>query len=494
MLNDMDSTIFASYGNEILNEYNEYIKKLYVNFSTNQHDFSFNSIESYIALSVNNIKNIIFNATRYFIKNIVDTSLVDYTKKIFLSKNIKLIVKEKKVKSILTIIGKFTYSRTVLTPKTLEDRNNLSKIINLKTIIPFDLFFKTFFYSNKISETFMLEIAHLAITINSYEKARYIISRMYNIKISHESIRCITNVVGKVVYNYETKISKRIIAKKENFLKLKPRKKGYGILEMDGSFIFKEEYGEKIIRSWGEVKIALLSSSDELVEYKNSEGKVEYKIGKRNYTCFFGCYEDFKKYVLAEYVKNKYFLYENLIILGGGAKWIRSFKEEFFPNSIQILDFFHVAEHAYEYAKFVFKNESEAKQNFHKWCKMLKNSEIEELLNILNKYSSIEHPKDITNFREYLISNKDCIDYKKYIANGYFIGSGAIESANKYVTQSRLKHPGMCWKKENAQYLLTLKSKDCSDSWVKVEKIFLNCVNLKFKNLNFFIHITSIQI
>ena len=39
--------------------------------------------------------------------------------------------------------------------------------------------------------------------------------------------------------------------------------------------------------------------------------------------------------------------------------------------------------------------------------------------------------------------NKDKIDYSRYEHNGWFVGSGAIESSNKTVTQLRLKQAGM---------------------------------------------------
>ena len=37
----------------------------------------------------------------------------------------------------------------------------------------------------------------------------------------------------------------------------------------------------------------------------------------------------------------------------------------------------------------------------------------------------------------------DKIDYPEYMAQGYFVGSGAMESANKVLVQRRLKQAGM---------------------------------------------------
>ena len=57
------------------------------------------------------------------------------------------------------------------------------------------------------------------------------------------------------------------------------------------------------------------------------------------------------------------------------------------------------------------------------------------------------------------------MNYKYYREQNYFVGSGAIESANKYVVQFRLKEPGSSWVIENAQFIATLRAKLCSDLW-----------------------------
>ena len=68
----------------------------------------------------------------------------------------------------------------------------------------------------------------------------------------------------------------------------------------------------------------------------------------------------------------------------------------------------------------------------------------------------------------YLSNNRDCINYPSYVAAGYFIGSGVIESGNRSVMQERLKLPGMRWSVESAQFVLALKCKYDSNLWESV--------------------------
>ena len=56
----------------------------------------------------------------------------------------------------------------------------------------------------------------------------------------------------------------------------------------------------------------------------------------------------------------------------------------------------------------------------------------------------------------------------EYLAKGYFIGSGAIESGNKIVLQKRLKLAGMRWNVPTAQCMLTIRARVESGLWDEV--------------------------
>ncbi len=65
------------------------------------------------------------------------------------------------------------------------------------------------------------------------------------------------------------------------------------------------------------------------------------------------------------------------------------------------------------------------------------------------------------------------IDYKTYKEKGYYIGSGAIESANKTVIQQRMKQSGMRWSLNGAQYIAALRANHESNNWDEViEEIY----------------------
>jgi hypothetical protein len=55
--------------------------------------------------------------------------------------------------------------------------------------------------------------------------------------------------------------------------------------------------------------------------------------------------------------------------------------------------------------------------------------------------------------------------YDIFRKKGYYIGSGVIESAHKYIVASRLKQAGMRWSMKNANALIWLRSIYFEDRW-----------------------------
>ena len=68
----------------------------------------------------------------------------------------------------------------------------------------------------------------------------------------------------------------------------------------------------------------------------------------------------------------------------------------------------------------------------------------------------------------YLEKRRDQIRYVEFQAQGYPIGSGAVESANKLVVEARLKGLGMHWARAHVDPMLALRTVVCSDRWEEV--------------------------
>ena len=155
-----------------------------------------------------------------------------------------------------------------------------------------------------------------------------------------------------------------------------------------------------------------------------------------------------------------------IVIISDGARWIKNFKDTYCKglDVVHILNFSHLKENVYKFANAFSEERTLVRPG-------LRRSVISSIVGKLDEAFAMTEPlKDkkqprIPNIHTYLTNNTDCIDYPSYIAAGYFIGSGAIESGNKSTMQSRLKLPGMSWDITTAQYVLSAKMKYESGKW-----------------------------
>lgn len=157
-----------------------------------------------------------------------------------------------------------------------------------------------------------------------------------------------------------------------------------------------------------------------------------------------------------------------IVCIGDGAKWIWKTMDELFPKDrlhsgiVEIVDWYHAIEKIGDIKKEIF-TEKEKGDRFYEQCKEhLKKGNIEVIEQILEELRDnqklIERKGFVDEKLKYFMNNKKRMRYDKFKEQGLCIGSGAIESANKYVVQRRLKLQGMKWNEENANYMVHLRA------------------------------------
>jgi hypothetical protein len=385
------------------------------------------------------------------------------------------------------MFGQFTILRTALIPSTKNDKIKLANSVDKKMIFPLDEAFGIDKLPYKISVAAMLEIVHWVQAIHSYDQASKEIKRNTAINLNEDTIRSVANTIGALVF-------RRDIARTEESWTLfnsgrlifPQKKKDYDFyIETDGAMIHTRKpnehkhsiAGEKQDTTensdspehkskWMENKLGMVFSSDNFYLWKDRNGKLQRKIGKREYISLIGPAEIFKKHLLATALRNGYGQYKQTILLSDGATWIRLMKEELFPDAQQILDYYHLAENVTNFAKNIFSlDETKYKPWAQIICKMLRKSKYNIVLKELNLLNKNVLSKSKFDLSQYILNNIKNIDYATYEERGWYIGSGAIESANRTVLQYRLKQAGMRWNQETGQNIVTLMSKAKSNLW-----------------------------
>jgi len=160
-----------------------------------------------------------------------------------------------------------------------------------------------------------------------------------------------------------------------------------------------------------------------------------------------------------------------------GAEWEQKFVDLHRPDAVRILDWGHAAEYVAAAGQAVF---GAGTTGFEQWFKVqlheLKHGDPQ---NVLGKLGGLreelalqigdgqesEALKTVVTSLQYLEKRQEQIRYADFGAAGYPIGSGAVESANKLVVETRLKGSGMHWAREHVDGMVALRNVVCSGRW-----------------------------
>ena len=93
--------------------------------------------------------------------------------------------------------------------------------------------------------------------------------------------------------------------------------------------------------------------------------------------------------------------------------------------------------------------------------------ELERLRSLMQEMGQPDAVETLDKSLHYLRERREMISYAKFRAQGYPIGSGSVESANKLVVQSRMKQAGMRWDPSHVNPMLAMRNLACNERWVE---------------------------
>jgi hypothetical protein len=164
-----------------------------------------------------------------------------------------------------------------------------------------------------------------------------------------------------------------------------------------------------------------------------------------------------------------------LCVVADGAAWIWKRVQEMFPTAKQVLDYYHCAEYVYALANAQYGKET---RKGREWVeatltRLFHNQKTQVLAGIKRMVpSSSEAEKKIATTLQYLSKHKGRLDYGAAKRGGYHIGSGAIESANKFIGHVRLKRSGAWWYPTKANNILKLRCAKYNGTYDKIMELY----------------------
>jgi len=146
-----------------------------------------------------------------------------------------------------------------------------------------------------------------------------------------------------------------------------------------------------------------------------------------------------------------------VIYLGDGAAWVWEIARTCFASATQILDYYHASQHVAALAKAVCHDEGVAQNWTVRWQDLIYDSQLDLVLTEARSAAGATPSAEAQREIEYLENHRERMDYRRYRANGWFIGSGVVEAGCKHVVGQRLKQSGMFWTETGATAVLSLR-------------------------------------
>ncbi len=149
-----------------------------------------------------------------------------------------------------------------------------------------------------------------------------------------------------------------------------------------------------------------------------------------------------------------------LCAIGDGAPWIWKWVEELFPSARQILDYYHCSRYLHAVAEAQYGTDAaRASHWLEATLARLFCGEGTGVVWGLQRMQAVseEAEEAIGTALTYLQKRLHQVDFGSHRKGGYPIGSGAIESAHRFIGHVRLKRSGAWWYKENSNAILALR-------------------------------------
>lgn len=232
------------------------------------------------------------------------------------------------------------------------------------------------------------------------------------------------------------------------------------VMEVDGAMV------PLVGGEWAEVKTMVIGHAGEPVE---AEGERQVAVNQVSSFSRLTDSEDFSRLSLVETSIRGIEQAEQVGVVSDGAEWIQGFTDYHRPDAVRILDFAHAAQYVAAIGQGAYgEGTSEGKEWLAEQLHRLKHEGGSTMLPELRALVG-EHG-DVPEMREalaYLDKRESQMQYGLFREEGWPIGSGAIESANKLVVEARLKGAGMHWARGHVNAMLALRNIVCSDRWAQ---------------------------
>lgn len=163
-------------------------------------------------------------------------------------------------------------------------------------------------------------------------------------------------------------------------------------------------------------------------------------------------------------------LAREIVFVSDGAVWIWKLVEHYFPNAVQIVDWYHAESYLEPIAQEAFGADDNAAKA---WLELVRTDlwegRIDAVIQACQPF--VNHPQAGTVAQKavtYYTNNQHRLDYARFREAGYLIGSGTVESGCKQIVTKRLKVSGARWTEDGACATAKARASWLSGYWLNL--------------------------
>lgn len=312
----------------------------------------------------------------------------------------------------------------------------------------------------------------------SYDQSRKWLQAYLLFEVSENTVRAETERMGALQEKQEEALIRR--SQDETDLQERQRQPGQVATRLYGSIDAakvrieprpKKGQAPEEHEDWRDMKVLCWFETENVPPAQRSarqrkqaeRQQVALRAKNLRYFCDITGTDEFGQLLWATGCHLKADLSPELIFLGDGAVWIWNLVTRYYPNAIQIVDWYHAEEHLEIVANAAFSQGLERSNWLEGVKQALWEGQVEQVIAACKALAaSCELARKAAH---YFYTNAERMRYDRFRAAGYMIGSGTVESGCKQIVSQRLKRPGAQWTVPGAVQTAKARAAWLSGQW-----------------------------
>lgn len=278
-----------------------------------------------------------------------------------------------------------------------------------------------------------------------YEQAALVFERIGHCHIPRMSIHRQAQEHGARLQAYQVRQAQQVAIERVIMPEqLAPLTRG---VSMDGGMVNIRDEG------WKEMKVGVVYDLSTAFVWDKELGEDVEVIHTHPRGCVgvLGNVEAFSPHLWRLAVDHEVPVAREVSITADGAEWIWNLSADLFPESTEIVDWYHACQHLAQAAQARHPDDPE---RLRRWYRAAQDTLFNgHITNLIDDFCAAHLDEHVRYFRVH----QHRMQYREYREAGFAIGSGTIESSIKQL-KSRLCGAGMRWSRPAAERMLVIRS------------------------------------